>query len=103
VKKYVARSATPRKLPVDGRSSTSSYIVTKILQNLKAFTAREANKNLNRSGAFWQKESYDHIVRNYEELNRIINYVVMNPVKAELVDNREKWKWSKVIEKYLSI
>lgn len=41
-----------------GRNSVASYKVSKILQDLKKYTGRECNKILNRSGAFWQQESY---------------------------------------------
>jgi REP element-mobilizing transposase RayT len=73
------------------RSGTSLY---RVLQSLKAYTARECNKILNRSGAFWQHESYDHVIRNGKELANIISYVLNNPVKAEFVDDWQKWKWS---------
>ncbi len=54
----------------------------------------KANKILNRKGAFWQHESYDHVVRDGNELERIINYVLHNPVRAGLVSSRDQWKWS---------
>jgi REP element-mobilizing transposase RayT len=73
------------------RSGTSLY---KILQSLKAYTARECNKILNRTGSFWQHESYDHVIRNDKELNNIIWYVLNNPVKAGLVSDWQKWKWN---------
>ena len=60
------------------------------LQRLKSYTAVQANKLLGCSGAFWQAESYDHIVRN-GELPRIISYVVENPVKAGLVEDWQQW------------
>lgn len=66
----------------------------KILQSLKRFTAREANKILRRTGAFWQHESYDHVVRDQEELQRIVRYVLNNPVKAGLVTDWQRWPWS---------
>ncbi|MCY3722108.1 MAG: hypothetical protein OXG97_07790 [Candidatus Poribacteria bacterium] len=65
-----------------------------IMQSLKGYTARKANHLLGRSGAFWQPESYDHIVRDASEWQRIITYVLNNPVKAGLVDRWEKWKWN---------
>ncbi|WP_233636025.1 transposase [Hymenobacter setariae] len=65
----------------------------KTLQRLKSYTATQANKLLGRTGAFWQAESYDHVVRN-GELERIISYVLENPVKAGLVDNWEQWPYS---------
>jgi REP-associated tyrosine transposase len=70
------------------------YSLAEILQSLKRHTARQSNLILGRSGAFWQDESYDHIVREESELERIIKYVLNNPVKAGLVDDWTKWKWS---------
>ncbi len=61
---------------------------------LKGSTARECNKLLKRTGAFWQHESYDHVVRNEDELRRIVEYVLNNPVKAGLVEVEEDWMWS---------
>lgn len=60
------------------------YSLTKIMQSIKGNTARQANFILGRSGYFWQHESYDHVVRDASELERIINYVLENPVRAGL-------------------
>lgn len=65
-------------------------LLLKTLQRLKGYTATQANKLLGRSGAFWQAESYDHVVRK-DELARIIAYVVENPVKAGLVEDWQQW------------
>ena len=75
-------------------STTSRYIVTDILRLIKGATAWEVNKILNRTGTFWQHESYDRVVRDEKELNRIIGYTINNPVKAGLVKNAEDWKWT---------
>jgi len=80
--------------PTLSRNGVSTYIVTKILQDLKKFTARECNKILNRTGAFWQHESYDHVVRDEKELYKIVEYVLNNPVKAKLIDQWNNWRWS---------
>lgn len=65
-----------------------------IMQSLKGYTAHEANKILNRKGKFWEEESYDHEDRDDEELDRIVKYVLNNPVKAGLVKNWRDWKWN---------
>lgn len=70
-----------------------------IMQSLKGYTAHEANRILNRTGQFWEIESYDHQVRNAEELDRIVKYVLHNPVKAGLVKNWRDWKWNWLAEK----
>lgn len=85
------------------RNGVSDYIVTKILQDLKKFTAVKCNKLLNRPGAFWQHESYDHVVRDEKELRRIIEYVLNNPVKADLCEKWEDWKYSYCNFEYLSM
>ena len=66
--------------------------VDDIMKIIKGYSAREANKILNRKGNFWQSESYDHIVRDEDELNRIVKYVIMNPVIAKLVDKWQDWE-----------
>ncbi len=69
--------------PRDGES------LSEILHSIKRFSAREANKVLGREGAFWQKESYDHIIRDGEEFGNQTKYVLGNPESAGLVD----WKF----------
>jgi putative transposase len=61
---------------------------------LKGFTAHEANRILGRTGAFWQDESYDHLVRDGPEFERIRCYIEQNPVKAGLVPSAEQYPWS---------
>jgi putative transposase len=65
-----------------------------IMQTLKGYTAHRANLLLGRTGSFWQDESYDHVVRDQEELDRVVRYVLGNPVKAGLVPAWEDWPWS---------
>ena len=61
----------------------------KILHSWKSFTAHEINRLLGESGTVWQKESYDHLVRDGEDLRNQLDYVVRNPLKARL----EGWVW----------
>ena len=44
--------------------------------------------------AFWQDESYDHLVRDDEEFQRIVRYIEWNPVKAGFVTCPEEFPWS---------
>jgi type I restriction enzyme R subunit len=65
-----------------------------IMHSLKRYTARECNILLGRQGRFWQEESYDHCVCDFDELERIIAYIEGNPVRARLVDRPEQWLFS---------
>ncbi|HTT61600.1 MAG TPA: transposase [Bryobacteraceae bacterium] len=69
---------------------------SRLLGSLKAATAKRANQLLGRTGqAFWQDESYDHLVRNREEFRRIQLYIENNPVTAFLVATAEGYPWSR--------
>jgi len=69
--------------------------VPKVMQSLKRFTGLEGNRILGVTGRpFWQDESYDRLVRNREELERIARYIEMNPVEAGLAAAPEEFPWS---------
>jgi REP element-mobilizing transposase RayT len=69
--------------------------VSKLMQSLKRFTAREANLMLAAAGQpFWQDESYDRLVRSAAEFQKIAHYIEWNPVKAGLVASPPEFRWS---------
>lgn len=68
--------------------------LSSVLHSWKSFTAKKCGSILGTSGAFWQKEYYDHLVRNEGDLRRIAQYILENPVKAGLRDWR--WVWADV-------
>ncbi len=87
-----------QKKPIDKDNDVSSdarrSVLSVLMQSLKGYTARQANLSLERSGAFWAHESFDRVVRDQEEWEKTIAYVLNNPVKAGLVERREDWPWS---------
>lgn len=70
------------------------HAIAAIMHSLKGYTAHEANRILGRQGAFWQHESYDHVVRSAAEGQRVLDYVLNNPVKAGLAQEWGEWPWS---------
>jgi REP element-mobilizing transposase RayT len=78
------------------------YSLSQIMHTMKGFTAGRANRALGRTGAFWQHESYDHYARDGAELERIVAYVIGNPVKAKMVERWEDWPWTYVTPLALS-
>lgn len=70
--------------------------LSSIMHSVKRNTSRHANQVLHRSGPFWEHESFDHYIRNQTEFNRIIKYVLENPVKAGLVKSWREWPWNYV-------
>jgi REP element-mobilizing transposase RayT len=65
------------------------YELSRIMHSWKSFTSKEANRVLGRSGTFWEREYFDHLIRDEEEFQRIVQYVLDNPAKANLRD----WPW----------
>lgn len=59
-----------------------------ILHSWKSFTAKAINKLLQRTGQLWFDESYDHLVRNVPELERIENYIVRHAQVGGYVEVR---------------
>jgi hypothetical protein len=53
----------------------AGHELSEILHSWKSYTANALNRRRRRSSPFWQKESFDHIVRNPESLTRFRNYI----------------------------
>jgi len=67
----------------------------KLTKSLKGITAKRANEWLGITGTpFWQEESYDHLVRNQPEFERIRRYIEWNPVRAGLAAVASGFRWS---------
>jgi putative transposase len=74
---------------------TPQIPVSNFMHSLKRFTARQANRTLGLTGqAFWQDESYDRLVRDAREFDRIASYIERNPVDAGLVSEPDRFQWS---------
>ncbi len=74
---------------------TPAVPLPKLTKSLKGFTARRANALLGTTGmTFWQDESYDHVVQDRREFERIQRCIEQNPVRAALVNDASEYRWS---------
>ena len=73
-----------------------THCLNKHLGILKGYTAREANRLLDRQGAFWMDENFDHWCRSEVERLGYIEYIRQNPVKAGLVMQTGDWPWTRI-------
>jgi len=55
-----------------------------VSQSWLRYTAREINAAVGESGAFWQPEPFDHIIRSAEQFEYLQGYIFDNPKKANL-------------------
>ena len=72
----------------------AGYGLAEIMQSIKSFTSSEANRMLDRTGRFWQKEYFDRFIRNQRQLAKTVAYIENNPVKANLCERPEDWPFS---------
>ncbi len=80
-------------LRTSGMNKNDSRIIS-ILQPFKSYTAHVANKALQRTGSFWAREYYDHLIRDDQQFDRLVRYTLENPVKANLCRHWNEWKWT---------
>jgi putative transposase len=76
----------PSKSFVSARiASRRGMLLSKIIGRFKMVTAKEINGLRQSVGsALWQRNYYEHIVRDDESLNRIRQYIADNPAPWEL-------------------
>jgi len=60
-------------------------LLPKIIGKFKMQSAKQINKIRNTPGIpVWQRNYYEHIIRHENELNRIREYIVNNPLQWKL-------------------
>jgi len=77
-------------LPKEG---DSFWTLSEILHTAKSYTANEINKTIGRSGALWQEERFDHIVRNPVSFEEKWHYIRQNACKAGMANQPEEYPW----------
>lgn len=71
----------------------SDFSLKEILERFKGRSARWINQALGRSGRFWQEDWFDRWMRHEGELNKTIDYIRNNPVKAKIVSEWHDYRW----------
>lgn len=63
------------------------HALPEIIRGFKTFSARRINELRGRPGTgLWQRNYYEHIIRDDDELNRIRQYIIDNPAQWETTD-----------------
>ncbi len=63
------------------------------MHSWKSYIANRVQRDHGRTGAIWQQETYDRIVRNLEELAEKLGYIVGNPGKRWPDVGAYVWVW----------
>jgi REP-associated tyrosine transposase len=68
--------------------------LSRITHSWKSFTGNQINQLLRKQGMFWERESFDHLIRNEDDMRRVVEYTERNPVAAGLCQTPEEWMFS---------
>ena len=85
------------------KTNNSFYSLAEILHSIKSYSANQINKMLKNTGKMpvppkvWLDENYDRIIRDNNEFQEKMNYIINNPAKTNLVEA------AKIINGYTSL
>jgi putative transposase len=51
-------------------------------------------------GKLWQRQFFDHIIRNEQDFFETLEYIKMNPVRKELVKRSEDWPYTGSLDEW---
>lgn len=74
----------------------ASYSLSSILHSWKSFTANLINAAAGRTGPLYERESFDHLIRNPSDIDWYMRYCAMNPVFGGLCMSPEDFAFSHV-------
>jgi hypothetical protein len=79
VSAYAGPSARNHRVPSEPGMATT-------VKNWKKFVA-------GKHGVDWQRDFFDHRLRDHHELEEKTSYILMNPVRKALCQRAEDWMW----------
>ena len=63
-----------------------------VMRAFKSLSAIRVNRMVMRTGSLWQRNYYEHVIRDEDDLNRIRQYIFENPAHwAEDENNPERF------------
>ena len=70
--------------------------VGRICKDFKSYTGLMINRLLGEGGPLWQRDFHDRYARDPGHFSNMGFYVLLNPVKAGLVDDPFEWEFSSI-------
>ncbi|MEP6685387.1 MAG: DEAD/DEAH box helicase [Verrucomicrobiota bacterium] len=77
----------------DDTGKSIFFSLSKILHTIKSFTANQINKIEKKSGAVWETESFDRLIRSESDLQEKFQYITRNPWDAGVVKPGAEYRW----------
>lgn len=100
-KPALVRTKPALMVGLQGRAGLEPAPLPEIVRQMKTFSARRINKNLGTPGrSVWQRNYYEHIIRDEDDLNRIRGYIANNPANWQSDENYRLIPNNPVAEEY---
>jgi len=77
----------------DAEGSPVFHSLVHLLQGIKSISAHRINKLRGTTGAVWEKESFDRLIRSESDLLEKFHYVCRNPFDEGLQNEAGQYKW----------
>jgi alanyl-tRNA synthetase/REP element-mobilizing transposase RayT len=77
----------------DAEGQPVFHSLGELLQNIKSVSAHKLNTSRAESGAVWEKESFDRLIRSESDLQEKFEYICKNPWTARVVSPGEGYHW----------
>jgi REP element-mobilizing transposase RayT len=71
----------------------TGYGLTAIVQSWKSYTTNAIQRGFGRKGRVWQREYFDRVIRDEEELSNRLAYILGNPGKRWPDIENCSWVW----------
>ena len=79
-----------------------NYPLSEIVRGFKTFSSRKINEMRFKSGmSLWQRNYYEHIIRNEQSLTHIRDYILTNPLSWDLDKENPHQKGEDEFDKWL--
>jgi REP element-mobilizing transposase RayT len=75
------------------QEQTTFWSLTQLMRSLKSFAAREINRAEGKTGAVWEKETFDRYIRSDRDLAEKFHYILRNPWDADVAKQNEDYPW----------
>jgi alanyl-tRNA synthetase len=83
----------PQVKTQDDQGKPVFYSLAELLQNIKSVSAHRINSIGKTTGAVWEKESFDYLIRSERDLTEKFNYICKNPWKTAVAAPNEEYRW----------
>jgi len=74
----------------------SPLTISTVMETIKVISTQRINQLRRTTGPLWQPRFFDRVIRTVERYHHFVDYIHLNPVRRNLVQQPEDWPWSSI-------